>query len=77
MYWILFVMAAIAAVVIALVVGGLATPRAHAVARTTCVPAAPDAVWVSMRDLAQHGAWSFASGFPMHIRSPIAAIGLR
>ena len=59
MYWILFVMAAIAAVVIALVVGGLATPREHAVARTTVVPAAPDAVWSTIRDASRHPELAF------------------
>ncbi len=59
MYWILFIMAAVAAIVIALVVGGLATPRSHVVARATIIPATPDAVWTSIRDLVQHGFLAF------------------
>ena len=59
MYWILFVMAAIAAVVIALVIGGLATPREHVVARTMVVPVTPDALWSAVRDSVQRGSMSF------------------
>ena len=60
MYWILFIMAAIAAVVIALVIGGLATPREHVVARTMVVPASIDAVWPVVRDSVQQGSVAFA-----------------
>lgn len=60
MYWILFVMAAIAAVVIALVVGGLATPRTHLVARSMVVPVALDEAWNAVRDSVQGGSMSFA-----------------
>ena len=59
MYWILFVMAAMAAIVIALIIGGLATPRTHVVARTMVAPAAPEAVWAAIRDIMEHGATSF------------------
>ena len=59
MYWILFVMAAIAAIVIALIVGGLATPRDYIVARTTVMPAAPDTVWKAIRELLTDGSLSF------------------
>lgn len=50
-------MSAVAAVVVALVVGGLATPRHHAVARTMTVPAPPEAVWAIIRDVARYGEW--------------------
>lgn len=59
MYWILFVMAAIAAIVIAIIIGGFATPRAHVVARSMVAPVAPDAVWTAVRDSIEHGSTSF------------------
>ena len=57
MYWILFVMSAIVAVVVALIVGGLATPRDHAVARAIELPVQPDVVWTTIRDIAQYSDW--------------------
>ena len=60
MYWILFVMAAIAAVAIALVIGGLATPREHVVTRGMVLPDAPDVVFAAVHDSIQHGSMSFS-----------------
>lgn len=57
MYWILFVMAAIAAVIVAVIVGGLVTPRDHAVARTVRVPAAPGDVWHTVRNVGAYSDW--------------------
>ena len=57
MYWILFVMGTMVAVVLALVVGGLATPRAHTVTQSIVVPATPDAVWAVIRDFARYKEW--------------------
>jgi hypothetical protein len=57
MYWILFVMGAIAAVVVALLVGGLVTPRDHVVARSIILPTAPDTVWHTIRDFARYADW--------------------
>jgi len=57
MYWILFVMGLIAAIAIALVVGGLVTPRAHVVSRTTLLPAAPDDVWHAIHEVARYAEW--------------------
>lgn len=57
MYWILFVMGAVAAVVIALLVGGLTTPRAHAVVRSASINAAASVVWTHVRDVARHAEW--------------------
>jgi uncharacterized protein YndB with AHSA1/START domain len=57
MYWILFVMGTMVAVVLALVVGGLATPREHTVTRSIVVPAPPDAVWAVIRDFARYKEW--------------------
>jgi hypothetical protein len=56
-YWILFIMSAMVAIVLALVVGGLATPRDHAVARTITLPAAPNDVWITVRDVGRYGEW--------------------
>jgi hypothetical protein len=58
-YWILFVMAAMAAIVIALILGGLATPLTHVVARAMVAPAAPEAAWAAIRDIMEHGSTSF------------------
>ncbi len=57
MYWILFVMAAVVAVGLALVAGGLATPRDHVVARTTVLDATPENVWTTIRDVARYAEW--------------------
>lgn len=57
MLWILFVMGMVAAVVIAIIVGGLATPRDHVVARTIALPASVDAVWATIRDFGRYGDW--------------------
>jgi uncharacterized membrane protein len=57
MYWILFVMAAIAAVFIAILVGGLVTPRAHVVARSVRLAVPPADVWTSIRDVAKYADW--------------------
>jgi uncharacterized membrane protein len=57
MYWILFVMGAVTAVVIALVVGGLATPRQHVVVRGTVLNAPAEAVWSRIRDIERLADW--------------------
>ncbi len=57
MYWILFVMAAIVAVVMALLVGGLVTPREHVVARSVRLAVPPLAVWETIRDVARYADW--------------------
>jgi uncharacterized membrane protein len=57
MYWILFVMAAIAAVVVAVIVGGLVTPRDHSVARAVVIPASAESVWATIRDFARYDEW--------------------
>ncbi|MCC6241606.1 MAG: SRPBCC family protein [Gemmatimonadaceae bacterium] len=57
MYWILFIMGAMASVVIALVVGGLATPRTHVVARTMRLATPRGAVWDSIRAVHDYASW--------------------
>lgn len=57
MYWILFVMGAMVAVVLALFVGGLATPREHTVSRTVIVPAPREQVWMVIRDFSRYADW--------------------
>lgn len=57
MYWILFVLGAIAALVIALLVGGLVTPRTHTLARTIVVPGTPEQIWAIIRDLGRYADW--------------------
>lgn len=57
MYWILFVMAAVVSIVIAVIVGGMVTPRRHTVARRIVVPVAPELVWTTIRDIAQYHEW--------------------
>lgn len=57
MYWILLVMGGFVAVAVALLVGGLATPRRHAVARAVVVRAAPESVWPLVRDVTGYPSW--------------------
>ena len=57
MYWILFVMGALVAVVAALVMGGLATPRRHTVSRTIVLKAPLDLVWRTVRDVGAYREW--------------------
>lgn len=57
MYWILFIMGAMASVVIALVVGGLATPRAHVVARTIHLATPRAQVWDSIHAVHHYASW--------------------
>jgi len=56
-FWILFVMGSVVAVVVALLVGGMVTPRHHRVARSIVVNADPDTVWRAVRDVAQYATW--------------------
>lgn len=57
MYWILFVMGALVAVAAALGMGGLATPRAHTVARSIVVRVPLDLVWRTVRDTGAYREW--------------------
>jgi len=57
MYWILFVMGAIVAVVLAVLVGGLVTPRTHVASRAITLRATPELVWSTVRDVARYGDW--------------------
>ena len=57
MYWILFVMGALVAVAAALLMGGLATPRAHAVSRTVLLHAPLELVWRTVRDVGAYREW--------------------
>jgi hypothetical protein len=57
MLWILFVMGAIVAVVVSLIVGGLVTPRDHVVARAVSVPTTVSATWQTVRDFSRYIEW--------------------
>ncbi len=57
MYWILFVMGLIASIVIALIAGGLATPRAHTVSKSALLPASVDEVWHTIRTVSAYATW--------------------
>ena len=57
MFWILMVMALIVAIVLALVVGGLVTPREHEATRSRVYTASTDQVWNAVRDVANYAAW--------------------
>lgn len=50
-------MGSVVAVVVALLVGGMVTPRHHRVARSIVVNADPDTVWRAVRDVAQYATW--------------------
>ncbi|AMW06056.1 hypothetical protein [Gemmatimonas phototrophica] len=57
MNWILLVMAAIASVVVALILGGLATARTHRATRDLYFRAPIDAVWTLVRTIDETPAW--------------------
>lgn len=57
MYWILFVMGALVSLVVAVIVGGLATPRHHVASRSVTVRAAPETVWPIVRDVGSYAKW--------------------
>ena len=50
-------MAGVAAIVIAVVVGGLATPTQHTVARTVVLTADADRVWETVRSVERYATW--------------------
>ncbi len=57
MYWILFVMGAIAALAIALIVGGLVTARSHVAAREVTLRVPVDRAWAVVRDVSRYADW--------------------
>lgn len=57
MYWILFVMALIVSLVLAVLVGGFVTPRKHTAARTLTLRAAPETVWKLVRTVTEYPNW--------------------
>jgi uncharacterized protein YndB with AHSA1/START domain len=57
MYWILFVMALMASIVIAMIVGGLATPRAHTVSKSVVLAAPLNDVWLTIRTVSAYATW--------------------
>ncbi len=57
MYWILFVMGTVVALVVAVLVGGLVTPRAHSASRVVALNASPHVVWALVRDVARYAEW--------------------
>lgn len=54
---VLFVMGAVVAVVLSMLVGGVLLPRAHDVTRVLQLRAAPDVVWSLIADPAGYPAW--------------------
>ncbi|MEP6766227.1 MAG: SRPBCC family protein [Gemmatimonadaceae bacterium] len=58
MYWILLVMAFLFSIVIAVVVGGLVTPRKHTASRAIVLPNSPlEKVWDLIRSVANYPDW--------------------
>lgn len=57
MYWILLVMALIFSLVVATLVGGLATPRKHVAGRAITLRAAPERVWTLIRTVKEYPNW--------------------
>lgn len=57
MYWILAVMGGVAAVVIALLVGGLVTPHHHEVSRAILIDAEAARVWSTVRTVERYAEW--------------------
>jgi hypothetical protein len=56
-YWILLVMSLLVSLVIAVVVGGLATPRQHIASRAIVLKASPDTVWPLIRNVSAYADW--------------------
>ena len=57
MFWILMVMGFIVACVLALIVGGLVTPREHVATRSRTYRATPEQVWNAVRDVGAYAEW--------------------
>lgn len=57
MYWILFVMALIVSLVLAVLVGGAVTPRKHTAVRTIALRADPATVWKLVRTVTNYPNW--------------------
>jgi hypothetical protein len=57
MYWILVSKAAIAAAVVALVVGGMVSPREYRVGRRLTLPVAPTVVYALLDDIVRYDDW--------------------
>lgn len=57
MYWILLVMGALASLVLAVIVGGLATPRKYAASRAVTLRATPETIWSLVRDVGSYAEW--------------------
>jgi len=57
MYWILFVMGTVVALVVAVLVGGLVTPRTHRATRVIALRASNEQVWALVRDVARYADW--------------------
>lgn len=57
MYWILVVMGLIVAIVAAMIVGGLVTPREHVATRQRLYRASPERVWTAIRDVERYAEW--------------------
>jgi hypothetical protein len=74
MYWILTIMAAIAALIIALVVGGLVTPREYRAIRQITVARPGHAVVALLEQIDRYDRWV---GAPLSIaHTPVAAAGV-
>lgn len=57
MYWILFVMGALASLVLAVIVGGLVTSRRYVASRAVTVRATPETIWNLVRDVGAYAEW--------------------
>ena len=70
MYWILVIMAAVAAAVVALVVGGMLSPREYRVARRLTLPVSPADVHALLNDIGRYDDWV---GAPLSLEREDAA----
>ena len=57
MRWIIFVVAALAAMAFVVIVVGAMLPRTHSVSRTARVEMPPDALYTLLADVAQYRSW--------------------
>ncbi|MGV3710422.1 MAG: SRPBCC family protein [Gemmatimonas sp.] len=57
MFWILLVMGLIVSLIVAMVVGGLVTPRTHVTGRVMQLQASPDTVWEKVSNVRGYPDW--------------------
>lgn len=57
MFWILLLMGLIVSLIVAMLVGGMVTPRKHVTSRVMQLQAAPERVWEKISNVAEYAEW--------------------